>query len=352
LPPAQRTGAALRSLPALGALTLAVLLLHLLLLLLLFPLLLLPRPVPTALPAAEPLHLRWLPPPVADRAAARAAAMAPVAAASPLAALPPAPPAPPAPPTLPVGMARPATPPFLTAPTAPTADTAAPAPAQALPGTRVPAPFEARFRLQRGADSGEATLRFGHDGQAYELVLVQQAGPRQAVTHLASRGQIGAAGLAPERFVEGRAGRDRRAISFEPAAEGGGRVRFSASDQAQPLLPALQDRLSWLLQLAARIEADPQQARPGQRLQLSVVGPRGDLDEWHFEVVAATATALHLHRAARRPWDHELEVWLDPQEHHLPLRLRWTLRGEHNGPGDGHTAHTTELVRSSLHRGP
>jgi len=43
--------------------------------------------------------------------------------------------------------------------------------------------------------------------------------------------------------------------------------------------------------------------------------------------MAADGATVHLHRAAQRPWDTDIDVWLDPADHHLPRRWQLQLRG-------------------------
>lgn len=187
--------------------------------------------------------------------------------------------------------------------------------------TRLPAAGRWRYQLQRGLAAGEAELSWtpAVDGR-YELRL---EGRIAGVTVLdwVSRGTVDAHGLAPERFVIRRRGRDHQAANFQRDA---GKVSFSGPTHELPLLPGVQDRLGWLLQLPAVIEAAPERFGPGARVVLMVVGARGGADVWTFTVVGpdhvADTPALKLLREARRPHDTQVEIWLDPARGHLPLR--------------------------------
>ena len=135
-------------------------------------------------------------------------------------------------------------------------------------------------------------------------------------------------GIAPERHVETRRGREVRAANFQrltgPHGEGGegaGRITFSGPRIEHPLLPGVQDRLSWMLQLPAVLAAEPALGQPGREVSLLVVGVRGDAALWVFRVVAVqtlqlpageVVNALHLRREAQRPYDTRVDVWLDP----------------------------------------
>ncbi len=182
----------------------------------------------------------------------------------------------------------------------------------------------------RPARGLQAELRWrpAADGR-YELTL------SLAATGWASVGAVDENGLAPERQVETRRGRELRAANFQRDS---GRITFSGPQLEFPLLPGAQDRLSWLLQLAAVLEANPALAGAGRELTLFVAGPRGDAGPWIFrsegtetaEVPAgAVAGAVHLRRSGgERPYDTRVDVWLDPARHHLPVRLRVQNRAE------------------------
>jgi hypothetical protein len=202
---------------------------------------------------------------------------------------------------------------------------AAPAPAVELPvyATRLPAAGRWRYQLQRGVAAGEADLSWAPaaDGR-FELRL---EGRIAGVTVLdwVSQGAVDAHGLAPERFAIRRRGRDHQAANFQRDA---GKITFSGPTYELPLLPGVQDRLGWLLQLPAVIEAAPERFGPGSRVVLMVVGARGGADVWSFNVIGtdpvADTPALKLLREARRPRDTQVEIWLDPARGHLPLRAR------------------------------
>jgi hypothetical protein len=203
-----------------------------------------------------------------------------------------------------------------------------------LSAAALPPPFEAEFRLRRGALAGRASWSYAAGADSYQLSL-QTRGLGREVGHLRSEGRRGPTGLEPLRFVEGRRGRDQRAVNFQREA-GGGRISFSGPAVELPLPAGVQDRLSWLLQLAAIVDADPALRERGAEVSMWVVGPRGDADVWTFvamglePVSRAEGTdqpALALRRDARRPWDTEVRVWLDPAARHLPLRAAWRIAG-------------------------
>ncbi len=197
--------------------------------------------------------------------------------------------------------------------------------------TLLPPAATLQYAVQRegaGRAGVQAELRWRPAEGRYTLTLgVAAAG-------WASVGEIDAHGLAPERHVETRRGREVRAVNFQRDR---GRITFSGPQVEYPLLPGAQDRLSWLLQLPAVLAANPALAEAGQQLQLFVAGSRGDASVWTFTSLGVEAldlpagrvdAALHFRREADRPYDTRVDVWLDPARHHLPVRVRLPARTE------------------------
>ena len=144
-----------------------------------------------------------------------------------------------------------------------------------------------------------------------------------------SRGKLDAHGLAPERFTDQRARRPMVAANFESDA---GRIRFSGPSHEVPWQPGVQDRLSWMVQLAAIAQARPDAVRRDARVSMWVSGARGDADVWTFvsmgpeslELDAGPVPAIRLLREPRQRHDTRVEVWLDPARQYLPARLKLT----------------------------
>jgi hypothetical protein len=201
------------------------------------------------------------------------------------------------------------------------------------------------YAVSRDGRTGAARLdwRRGEDGR-YEIELRAAAeapglpqgasAPSSALTpHWTSRGAFDAAGIAPERFAVARRGRERHAANFQREA---GIVSYAGPARTWPLAEGAQDRLSWMIQLAAVLQANPELGSAGAEVSMMVVGAHGDADVWTFTVVGAetvdgpggeTLDTLLLQREARHAHDPQVQVWAAPRLHHLPVRLRLTRRG-------------------------
>jgi hypothetical protein len=201
--------------------------------------------------------------------------------------------------------------------------------------TRLPPAATLQYDLQRGRFGGSGELRWSPEGERYELRLTGSVVGINVLTQL-SQGGIDGAGLAPQRFTDQRARRAAQAANFDRAT---GRLSFSGPSTVLPLHAGVQDRLSWMVQLAAIVAADPRWLEPDARIVLQVVGARGDAGLWVFRCVGAepldTAAgridSVHFAREPRGPYDTGVDVWLDPARHHLPVRA--TIRSGGDGEG-------------------
>ncbi len=197
--------------------------------------------------------------------------------------------------------------------------------------TRVPAPAVLQYRMRRGIVHGNAELIWRVDAGRYEARLEARASGITVLTQV-SQGALGAAGLAPQRFTDKRLRRSAVAANFgrEPGPNEG-KISFSAGETQVPLHPATQDRLSWLVQLAAIAGAEPKLLAAHGRVALHVVGARGDAAVWQFvslgeEVVDESPGAMHvfrLQRLAESTYDTQVDVWLDAKPPHWPVRAHW-----------------------------
>lgn len=191
--------------------------------------------------------------------------------------------------------------------------------------TRRPPPVLMHFEMNRGGLTGQAELAWLPREDGYALTLVGR-GLGRPLLRSESSGGWDAAGLAPLRFVDRRR-REAQAANFRRDE---GRIAYSGPAIEHPLVPGAQDRLSWMLQLAAIVAAEPAAFAIGSRITMFVTGARGDADAWTFAVEAMEPVevpegriegAWRLVREARRVYDTRVEVWLDPARSFLPVRL-------------------------------
>jgi hypothetical protein len=199
------------------------------------------------------------------------------------------------------------------------------------------------FDLKHRLAHGQAVLTWQPDSgrRTYQLNLQAQAFGVD-VASWDSRGSFDAAGLAPERYAEVRRNRVVRATNFQRAAD---KISFSAQASEFPLVAGVQDRSSWMLQLGAILQANPDLAQPGAQVALVVVGTRDQPESWVFTVQERAPVvlgsggnnptmvpdAVQLVREPRRPYDTRALVWLDPARHYLPVKMQ--LRVHATGEG-------------------
>jgi hypothetical protein len=197
--------------------------------------------------------------------------------------------------------------------------------------TALPPPLLRRYRLERGLLWGTGELRWRPGAGQYEASLTGEVAGIN-VLDWRSAGALDGAGIAPERYLVRRRGREAQAANFQREA---GKITYSGPGSEFPLPAGAQDRLSVLLQIPAIVAADPQRFTAGARIQLFVTGARGDADAWTFSVEgeepvdgpAGEVRALKLSRQPRKKYDTRVEIWLDPALHHLPVRARLSAAG-------------------------
>jgi len=201
--------------------------------------------------------------------------------------------------------------------------------------TAPPPSMDMKYEVRRGGYAGDAriTWRIDVDGRyTLEMQGTGAAGaPASLTPHWTSRGALDADGVAPERFAVSRRGRERHAANFRRDA---GIVSFAGPARTWPLAAGAQDRLSWIVQLAAVLQAEPALAAAGTQISMMVVGAHGDAGLWTFTVQRQVVVeglggeavpAWLLHRESDHAHDPRVQVWLAPSLHYLPVRLRLTL---------------------------
>jgi hypothetical protein len=199
--------------------------------------------------------------------------------------------------------------------------------------TRLPPSALLRFDLRRSGFSGRSEFQWqnlGAQGQYQARLEGSVAGFR--VFTWASQGRVDKAGLAPLRFTDERRGKSLQAANFQREA---GKITFSGPGTEYPLVPGAQDRLSWMIQLGAVLNARSAPPTAGERLSFFVAGAKGEGEVWHFvgqglqtlSLQDQPTPAWRFVREPRKPHDTRIEVWLDPARHYLPVRYRQSSDG-------------------------
>jgi hypothetical protein len=191
-----------------------------------------------------------------------------------------------------------------------------------------PGPVTLDYRMSRGLLSGTGRLTWQPEGERYLLRLEARLPLLGTLLTQTSAGRLGPQGLVPERFTDERLRRPARSADFQRPD---GPIRFTGRSETAPLQPGMQDRLSWMLQLAWRAQNEPRLREVGRELEMPVVGARGDVDLWLLRALGAqtvtlaggrTVKAMRYERLPREPGDTRADIWLDPSRHHLPARAR------------------------------
>jgi hypothetical protein len=179
------------------------------------------------------------------------------------------------------------------------------------------------YRMAKGPLAGTGQIDWQRDADTYHMRLEARVPVFGQIFLETSTGRLDASGLAPLRHTERRVKRSERAVSFV-RDQGPPRILFSARVGQEPLNPGAQDRLSWIAQLATRMATPPDgHWRSGQRIEMDVASTGGDVQHWVFTVLGQDSAGLwQLRREPDSPHDTRAEVWVDPRQHHWPVRIR------------------------------
>lgn len=217
---------------------------------------------------------------------------------------------------------------------APAAQASAASSGEAVPvyKTLLPPPFRMRYSLSRGFFSGSGALAWKPSGDRYDLRLEGTVAGMTLLTQQ-STGLIDAHGIAPVRFTDTRPRKGTAAANFQRDK---GKITYSGPQVEVPLVPGAQDRLSWMVQIAAILNAEPKLALPDGRVTLFVTGAAGDADVWVFRYAGTENLrtdsglwkAVKFTREPRKAYDRTVEVWLAPARQHVPIRARFTANAD------------------------
>lgn len=192
---------------------------------------------------------------------------------------------------------------------------------------QTPEPFVLHYQIRKGGLVGNGELRWKPTASGYDLTLEGKVlGLR--LLHQVSQGVLSVHGLAPRFFSDQRLRGAAQSATFDV---GSGLIRYAGRSELIPWVAGVQDRLSWMVQLPAVLQAQPQLQVPGQQVLFFVSGARADADEWIFQCIArediqtpqGSVASLKWVRQPRKPNDSLVEVWLDPARQWLPVRAKF-----------------------------
>jgi hypothetical protein len=186
---------------------------------------------------------------------------------------------------------------------------------------------------------GSIQLNFTPDGR-YNIKLVTEAVGWATIfaskpLYAETVGSIGPGGLRPERYTH-RSPRGREEVSvFDYENK---KITYSSLKEPLPLLNGIQDRLSFMIQLAWMMKVAPERFTLGETVLLPMAG-RNKVEEVNFWVESdadvvmpggVLVPALHLssYREAER-FKGRIDIWLDRTDRLMPVRIRFEeVRGQ------------------------
>lgn len=186
---------------------------------------------------------------------------------------------------------------------------------------------------------GSIQLNFTPDGR-YNIKLVTEAVGWATIfaskpLYAETVGTIGPGGLRPERYTH-RSPRGKEEISIFDYENK--KITYSSLKEPLPLLNGIQDRLSFMIQLAWMMKVAPDRFTLGSTVDLPMAG-RNKVEEVSFWVesdadivmpggVLVPAVHLSSHREGER-FKGKIDLWLDRTDRLLPVRIRFEeVRGQ------------------------
>jgi hypothetical protein len=184
----------------------------------------------------------------------------------------------------------------------------------------------------RGPVDGRAQVEWIRIGARYQVNIDLLVGPDFAPIisrRMSSEGEVGPAGLVPQRYDEDTqvVFRDRRRVTvlFEPDAV------VLGNGQRRERLPGVQDTASQFIQMTWFFTMRPESLQVGKAVEVPLALPR-NTDRWVYDVIGeetlqtsfGSLQAFHLkpRRAVQKPGDLSAEVWFAPALRYLPVRIR------------------------------
>jgi hypothetical protein len=143
-----------------------------------------------------------------------------------------------------------------------------------------------------------------------------------------AQGSLGPGGFLPERYSHKGPRRSEVTVFDYEKNE----IRYESLKEPLPLLKGIQDRLTFMLQLAWMLQADPDRFGLGQTVTVPIAG-RNKIEEVDFVVLSDADLALPggvlvpaLHLSSNRQTNRysvQIDVWMDRTDRLLPVRVRF-----------------------------
>ena len=185
-----------------------------------------------------------------------------------------------------------------------------------------------------GSPIGESliTLAFPEPDR-YEIKMVTEAKGwarlfASAPMHAEAKGRLGPNGFIPERYAHQGPRRSEVTVFDYEKQE----IRYESLKDPLPLLNGIQDRLTFMIQLAWLLQTDPDRFTLGQTVSLPLAG-RNKVEEVDFVVLSDADLALPggllvpaLHLSSSRQtsrYSVQIDIWMDRTDRLLPVRIRF-----------------------------
>lgn len=185
-----------------------------------------------------------------------------------------------------------------------------------------------------GSPIGQSTIELSFpEPDRYEVKMVTQAkgwARLFASTPMLAqaKGRLGPNGFVPEHYAH-QGPRRSEVTVFDYEKE---EIRYESLKEPLPLLKGIQDRLTFMLQLAWMLQTDPDRFTIGQTVSLPLAG-RDKVEEVDFLVLSDADLALPgglvvpaLHLSSNRQtsrYSVQIDIWMDRTDRLLPVRIRF-----------------------------
>lgn len=171
------------------------------------------------------------------------------------------------------------------------------------------------------------------EADRYEVRMVTEAKGwarlfASAPMHAEARGRLGPNGFMPERYAHQGPKRSEVTVFDYEKNE----IRYQSLKEPITLVKGIQDRLTFMLQLAWMLQDNPDRFSLGQTVSLPLAG-RNKVEEVDFVVLSDADLALPggqvvpaLHLSSNRSTNRysvQIDIWMDRTDRLLPVRIRF-----------------------------